>query len=459
MKKGSAVFLSMVLIGGIRFASADSLDSIARIITPSGWAWTNFGQIVHGHWNGPNGNGTGIIEHEWCENLGGGLGLNATAAKRLQARFAVEIASRVNYSGLVRDADYQIRQREYSIYVDEACGAINLGNPDDPLLRISAGYFQYKYNPEVKNLGEYLFRTGVFPGYVLNLYDWPKTRLLGIRINTARKFSAGSAWGDLLLTNETDFPMPPTKDYSLSAIGGIDLAGIINAGIGAQYMNLISVNSELTTPHRLQMDTTENQYFPAGTHMRPDDTSHTVSGRKFYSFAGVKVMGRLCFDPKGLFSSGILGKEDLKIYAEAAVLGFDDYTLYQSDTTWHTIPLEDRIPVMIGFNIPAFKALDAFSFELEYYGCPYSLDVLELLNRGRPSSSIDRQGAYNPSDWRADDIKWSLYAKRSFYKFFTVIGQVARDHYFMYSYANGVIRQTITQQDDWHWDIKLLYAF
>jgi hypothetical protein len=290
----------------------------------------------------------------------------------------------------------------------------------------------------------------------MNSFDWPQSRLLGIRIN----HTAGPFRLDLMLTNETDYPLPPAKDYSLSWVSGLGLGKALDLGAGVQFTNLISVNSKLTTPP----DTVGNQYFPEGSQINPEDVSDTVSGREFYSFAGVKAMGRVCFDPKEFFPNSLLGREDLKLYAEAAVLGieselgFHKYTLYQSDRTWHAISLKNRIPVVVGLNVPVFKVLDVLAIEWEYYGCPYSLDVWPEMLRGRPAAPIERNGSYNPAAWRADDIKWSLWAERTFH-LFRIKGMVARDHDFMYSYSNGIIRQTIDQQSDWQWNLKLIYAF
>ena len=450
-------FFAGILFAGSCFASGNAADSAGKTITASGWGWTNFGQIVHGHWYGPNGRQPlgNVISHEWREQLGAGLRLQATLAERYEARASVEIGSQLYYSGLIGDQDYGIRQRDWGIYVDEAFGSVKFGDPRNPFLRIMAGYFTYKYNPEVRNLGEYLFRTGVFPGVVMNFFDWPQCRLSGVRIN----HTAGAFHQDLMLTNETDFPLPPAKDYSLSWVAGIGVGKVLDIGAGVQFAHLLSVNSKLTAPP----DSGGNLYYPEGSHANPMSDS-LLPGGKFYSFGGVKAMGRICFDPKGLFPNNLFGKEDLKVYAEAtalgieSALGYHNYTLYQSDTTWHTIPLQDRTPVVLGFNFPAFKLLDVVAIEWEYYGCPYSLDVWPEMLRGRPAAAIERNGSYSPAAWRDDDIKWSVWAERSF-KLFTIKAMIARDHDFMYSYSNGIIRQTIDQKSDWQWNLKLIYAF
>jgi len=59
-----------------------------------------------------------------------------------------------------------------------------------------------------------------------------------------------------------------------------------------------------------------------------------------------------------------LGPNDLKLYGEASVLGVKDYGNLYNDI-WQ------RIPVMMGFNIPTFGWLDYLSLEVEWYGSPY----------------------------------------------------------------------------------------
>ena len=46
---------------------------------------------------------------------------------------------------------------------------------------LAVGYFPYKYNPEARNLGEYLFRSGTYPVYLTNDYDFPLARVAGLR--------------------------------------------------------------------------------------------------------------------------------------------------------------------------------------------------------------------------------------------------------------------------------------
>ena len=90
------------------------------------------------------------------------------------------------------------------------------------------------------------------------------------------------------------------------------------------------------------------------------------------SWGGTKVMARVSFDPKGILPAGlskIFGKEDGKIYAEASILGLNsikaykksivngDTTLVIDDSMNFYSNIKQRIPVMIGFNIPTCSPL------------------------------------------------------------------------------------------------------
>jgi hypothetical protein len=102
-------------------------------------------------------------------------------------------------------------------------GLYSFGDPQNPFLQIEAGYFPYKYNPDVRNLGEYLFRSFCYPASLLNTFDRPYADLLGLRIGNAIPLSGGSFHHDLLFTSETKYY--PLKDFSLSYVADYSIAG------------------------------------------------------------------------------------------------------------------------------------------------------------------------------------------------------------------------------------------
>jgi len=53
------------------------------------------------------------------------------------------------------------------------------------VLSLSAGIFPFKYNPDVRNLGEYLFRGPVSPGFLITAFDFQYATLSGFNLNSS----------------------------------------------------------------------------------------------------------------------------------------------------------------------------------------------------------------------------------------------------------------------------------
>jgi hypothetical protein len=263
---------------------------------------------------------------------------------------------------------------------------------------------------------------------------------------------------DALLNFETD--IPPYYDASLSVIGSIDFNKLIKhvpvtLGLGVQFAHLISVDKKQTTPKDVS-----TQYVDG------NDTGH-------YTFRGTKLMARLCFDPKEFIPCTLFGPEDCKLYAEASILGLENYPKNDSITfgmgtyknIWGYDTLTNKIPVTIGFNIPAFKVLDVIALEVEWYGCPYPNNYSKEIGVGiNPSlpipSAYDRQQNYTVQD----NWKWSVYAKKMFaHDHFGVIVQCARDHTRLQSLVdeamNVELEEAMSLKSQWYWMTKLVAQF
>ena len=97
--------------------------------------------------------------------------------------------------------------KHVSLGIDQAEAVYAFGDVERPMLQLHLGTFCYKYNPDVRNLGEYLFRSGPYPNYILN------GGFLAVGDNAAymEGFQASAHLGgltlDLLLI--TGDPMPP----------------------------------------------------------------------------------------------------------------------------------------------------------------------------------------------------------------------------------------------------------
>jgi hypothetical protein len=71
---------------------------------------------------------------------------------------------------------------QYLFYPHDVEGTYSLGDMERPFLTLGFGVFPFKYNPDVRNLGEYLYRTGTYPPTMSNTFDFPLARLTGFRL-------------------------------------------------------------------------------------------------------------------------------------------------------------------------------------------------------------------------------------------------------------------------------------
>jgi hypothetical protein len=360
-------------------------------------------------------------------------------------------------------------------------GIMSYGDKETRSLEFAAGVMPYKYNRDAKNLGEYLFRSGCHPAYVVTSFDAAYAQLTGFRLSStmADKLSL-----DLFLTTETQFL--PTLDWSLSLLAGYTIIPGIEFGAGVMFDRLFPVDSTRESPSTSTDGI--NRYLTAD-----HDTG-------YYAFSGTKVMGRFSVDPKemfkGVFSADVYGKEDWKIYAEAAILGVKSITAYGRVLDTNTgMPIgtglvvdssknfysdiKQRIPVMVGFNIPTFSgllnriggiwpsfALDYLSFELEWYGWPYPLAYGDV-NQFRvmypiPPTASNYPGGDPLAYKKKDNWKFSVNFRKTILKGFSVIGQVARDHthydvYYTKFNTGYFSTEAFSLTSDWGWWFKLQY--
>jgi hypothetical protein len=188
-----------------------------------------------------------------------------------------------------------------------------------------------------------------------------------------------------------------------------------------------------------------NQKAAAGIDTIPDSTA-------YYTSAGTKLMARLSFDPKKLWSSaesgcGILGSEDLKLYGELAVLGVKNYGYYYRD-------ISKRIPIMIGFNFPSLKVLDVLALELEQFDSEYPCSDQQVYN-------LLAIPVYDKNNrvFRHDKLKWSVYMKRTFGSF-ALKAQFARDHMRPFNVNDQKPEYTdVLLNKEWWWMLKTEYGF
>jgi hypothetical protein len=433
-----ALLYGIILIVKMGFCS-DSTSHVLPVF--SGYTSFQAGEVEKG--NGIGGN----LDHWWLET--GYAGLMADAAINDHFRVLAALEGELDFSfGISPGSVDMNRQTELpmtSLNIKHAEGIYSFGDPKDPFLQLEGGLFPYKYNPDARNLGEYLFRSYAYPQYIDNVFDRPYADIAGLRIGN----QIGGFHEDLLLTSEIhDYPL---MDFSLSYVANYNFAKIVEVGAGINFDRLFPVHGNETTPSNY----TSDEYY----------TSAGDSG--YYSFSGTKIMARLSFDPKEFLPSGIFSKEDLKIYSEFAILGLKNYSVDTSRSAPYYTNISQRMPIMLGFNFPVFgtalknvigfKALDLLSIELEYWQNPYPNSFRMPYENFIPLPTPDASGIHH------DNLKWSFYAKRDCGNNFSVIAQVAHDHLIPQTFSlmqgNSDRTDVLLQHGEWWWVVKTQFTF
>ena len=412
------------------------------------------------------------FEGEWLEKIDGGMKITRQLTPMLTGRlnFGVVInAATVTPKGLtyeygakkvgpvLLDATLQY-QRERRL---TDSGLLNL-------FTLELGYFPFKYNPQSTNLGEYLFRSGTYPGWLISGFEHSTDRPKLGGIHLADEVGSKIRLRQDLIIN-TELEVFPYRDINLTYIATPSFrryATFLDFAMGVQFARLIAVDPRKTT---IGSDSIyQNRYDPKIGYRKIENGDTTIYR---YTFSGTKLMARATFDCKGLWRGweGILGAEDLKLYGEAAFLGVKDYP------GWYETPRE-RVPAMLGFNVPMFRLLDVLSIEIERYESPYANAQDYIWKGGSPVPYFSGRtsGASYPDynrDWNDslaqtdDNIKWSIYASKRIGKHVRLSAQAACDHTPKNWYTPWPAPQSAKYSDmvprtsDWYFMIRMSLYF
>lgn len=352
-----------------------------------------------------------------------------------------------------------------------------LGRPEPPWGRLQLGLFPYKYNPDASNLGEYLLRSGTYPGFlVTGGWNW---------INSASFQVQGAAFTANLLQGRLQtsllLPMesvnPPMHSVSPTAIATWTPVKGFELGAGASCNHCIAARPSKETPAKYD-STLLPAYMQRPTSLilsvkhtpvpdpTPDDPGRMRDSvevirdsTQFYTFQGVKLMGRISVDPKALFGigegdGGMFGPADLRLFAEVALLGVKNYPFYYPERS-------RRMPVMFGMNLPTFRILDLLSLQGEYYNPVFPNNIDAVYEQQSPIPyHRNYDPAYGPesvaSAVRRDRWHWSVLAKRQAFKGITFHLQAANDHIRTFDYNIKPIKIPITSRPtDWYYLFRI----
>lgn len=476
------------------------------------------GQLQKGIWKDIN----EPFKDEWVDHLGVFFTREAIVEERLRIT--------VGLGGIFQFPKPEVAQAEFGgsqykaffLGPTVAEGEYRFGGSPEPAFTLGMGMFPYKYNPDARNLGEYLFRSGPYPTFIttggFSLINSAVANLQGFKA----RLSLGRFKADALLVTET--ALPPLYDWSLALVAGYATAGgFLEAGAGVNFKRLIQVRPSRTVPRTAgnAYFRKDNTWYPgapdefigrAGFHearaqenigkakaglaaVNPehpalafladptaanldsayrhasdapaalpallaarenrirkdgyaavadsikywtttDSVPDPVTGAnrpyakpsmKYFSSEGVLLMGRVSLDLKKILpAAGSLGPQDLKVFAEAALLGVRDYEVYYTRRA-------SRAPIMGGVNLPGFRLLDLICLQAEYFDSPYANNFLSLGNAkatpyfpGGTNAEFSRSEYYDAA--RRDDWSWSLLLRKQLHPGLDLHAQFARDH-------------------------------
>jgi hypothetical protein len=441
------MFVTMCVLCLTGLCSADSTTATIPYnwnMKQCGFLGLEGGEIVKGIQDENNQPDGSEISKSWQERFLFNYGTELSLSKRLHLFTTIECQMSFSYP-YDQTAEWEDHQPQFSFYPDRAEAVYSIGNIESPYLQVGFGYFPFKTDPDAKNLGDYLFRTGTYPVYVINTFNRPYARLLGLRVSS---MLFNDLHKDILLTSSVS--LPPLVDGSLSYLVSYSLFRVVDVGAGISFAHLFPVDNHLTTPQ----DPTTSYIKAKG------DTSH-------YTFAGTKPMVRFAIDPKPLIPWDGFGKDDFRLYGEVCITGWEDYNNYNItvDTSAGGIGnyyanRKDRTLYMLGFNVPTCKFLDVLSGELEWFPDRYPNNGYYMF--GQTNLSLPKPHL-TPSmgTGKVYPLYWSVYIKKTIVDKCALILQFARDHMrpinnnYQYQYTEDVLER----KGDWWWAFRLNVSY
>lgn len=445
------------LVGGLAATVAFASDAEVKHEATRIGAWIDAGQI----WKGKVDFGEKVEKQVLTRSK---VALTQVATVNENLTLTGAVGGLFFYSLPVDPAGPHTRMTKFTAVLEEASALYKFGSVENPYLETKFGLFFEKYNPDSKNLGEYLFRSGTYPGY-LQTGGWYILNNAGYFMQGARASANlldGTLVPEVMLYMERDWE--PTYDLSPALLLTYKPMDAFQIGAGVSFNHLIPAKPSQTTPEDLRSASYKS---PTSGHDTLYNTNQFLADSAFagnhaFTFKGIKLMARASFNPQALIQSDLLNPEDLKIYAEMAILGVANQPVYYTK-------LAKRIPVMFGLNLPTFKIVDKMSFELEYYNSDFPNSLEEVYQRtfplpgsiggvGTPSRQnyIDSLGTQRKM---RDKIKWSFWLNKEITSGLGVYLQVASDHFRPIDFNNKPTYEPVTQKwDDWYYMIRFNFG-
>ncbi len=292
--------------------------------------------------------------------------------------------------------------------------------------RFRMGLYEFKYNPDSKNLGEYLLRSEAYPTIVENsqgkdLLAWSFSRVAGFEYGMDYPMFRQTA---LAYAEQYNTPVNDVSFAYLAAVGPKHAE--LQAGVALHRQFRFGKPTVTTT-----LDPALSKYV--------SDNDLTAQAVK------LALRGRLDF---GALRGGEPG---FTVYSEVALLGL------KSDTVYYKKVMQ-RIPMMAGVDVPTFGFLNTLSLEAEYFKNPYYGRKYAIADntgsRFSPLPNLNQQD-YDPAklpNYSKDDVKWSLYVHKALNQWLDLKGRVASDHLRLLGWDGDYVSgQPVTKRTgDWY---------
>lgn len=375
-------------------------------------------------------------------------------------------------------ADAAYRLVRFGPGVGQAQAIYSFGeDPSNPSAKLQFGLFPVKYTSS-HNLGEYLYRSGTYPGYLIT-GGWSylnSSSYLAQGLRLIVPMLDGKLTHDVSLYMERgvepihDFTPGYAVTYKPTPMLEFGAGGVWAHGLAwrpsklspKEAVNAYSKSAGLPVHNEVAYTPCGEAYKTAagdsaiigGNVIRPGAPAPNMADCGHYTFNGVKLMARAAVNLGTLLDHPKVGPEDLKIYAEVALLGVKDYPFYYEKKT-------ERMPVMAGVNLPTFGILDRLSAEVEYkksrFRNTFGLTYLETIPVPLDNRNVAPYTEYEATpEYTKDDWKWSVYARRKITQGLTVHAQVASDHLRHTDYEAKIHAQPTTlDYDEWYYVVRL----
>lgn len=467
----------------------------------------DFGQVVKGR----------FYEQVGPDSVGDGQVITRTGVYLSEGASYGNLDLRITFGGLfwsvlpeMRD-EFEKRLVYFGGGIGQAKATYAFGGFEEPWGELSMGFFPIKYNPDAKNLGEYLYRSGTYPGVVYtggwSFINSAAYLAQGVRFHLPT--FQGKVSHSFTLTMERD--MEPTYDFSpgytltwkpaafFELGGGVVWAHglpirpdtVLSPRVAANmydsrtgkpliYDSTVSLDDLKNQPHYNSNDPgivaatdprlgTEIPGRPGEMYVTAEQNGVPGEYLEYYTFKGFKTMARASLDLGNLFGMDeSAGPGAFKLYGEWAWLGVENQPYYYDKPA-------ERMPVMLGVNIPTFRLLDVLGLEVEYRKSRFPntfrtgfVEQLPLPTDAGGSTKVsdydeDLAGyAEREKEYKKDDLKWSVYAKRTLRPGLSVHAQAASDHIrFVTTDGGGKFRPTYasTTREAGHWYYVLRLEF